>query len=634
MSNLSSLIQSIIKKTEKTGAQAEAKALKKLPSRALDKSEQEAMEDLFKQDPSMKRMAAQEQADLYGKTSDIPEEVIKELPPVSDNPYRNPNLPVPSVERKLVPTVREVSEIAPEGSITEKIPNISQEATVVSPPVKNSYIPSKKAFATAGIAAGLGAGMLAGNGNIPPPEQPSIPETTPERVPASTPKQTEVIKKILAKAAPISKKGNPASLESIEQTPEEKASEIEQFVKDFETKENPPPPMPTELDVGTGPNALNELKSAQEARDQNILFNQLAQIAERGAAAYGGFKPLYGDIYEGNIKRAGQLVDDAKERMEQQKNDPNSPTSQAFKKYMEKFGNLKIKGDFTAAMGKELLPLEFKKYENMVAQQAKAEEAKLARETRAFEAEENRKSREHISEENRKTRLQMAKDAALAREQANALKVEEKQSQFDTKRFDELGKRLTSETASSRSAFGKASNNIRAAEAIEALGEQYKDKGQLDRRQVYELARSLDTLLSQGQGTISGAAHLIPNTYSGDVSKITEYILNIPKGARQGDFVKRTLETVNREKELAKKQIERTQGKILGPYKETLRRNPDKARDILAPHGLEFLLDENKSEETPKETQKTVVKKGYNPTTNQTQLIYSDGTKEIVPGRQ
>jgi hypothetical protein len=31
---------------------------------------------------------------------------------------------------------------------------------------------------------------------------------------------------------------------------------------------------------------------------------------------------------------------------------------------------------------------------------------------------------------------------------------------------------------------------------------------------------------------------------------------------------------------------------------------------------------------------KTVVKKGYNPKTNQTQLIYSDGTKEIVEGRQ
>ena len=31
---------------------------------------------------------------------------------------------------------------------------------------------------------------------------------------------------------------------------------------------------------------------------------------------------------------------------------------------------------------------------------------------------------------------------------------------------------------------------------------------------------------------------------------------------------------------------------------------------------------------------KTVVKKGYNPKTNQTQLIYSDGSKEIVDGKR
>ena len=42
----------------------------------------------------------------------------------------------------------------------------------------------------------------------------------------------------------------------------------------------------------------------------------------------------------------------------------------------------------------------------------------------------------------------------------------------------------------------------------------------------------------------------------------------------------------------------------------------------------------NSSSSKKSAPQKTVVKKGYNSKTNQTQLIYSDGTKEIVNGKQ
>ena len=37
---------------------------------------------------------------------------------------------------------------------------------------------------------------------------------------------------------------------------------------------------------------------------------------------------------------------------------------------------------------------------------------------------------------------------------------------------------------------------------------------------------------------------------------------------------------------------------------------------------------------SPQEGEKSVVRKGYNPKTNKTQLIYSDGTKEIVDGKR
>jgi hypothetical protein len=184
------------------------------------------------------------------------------------------------------------------------------------------------------------------------------------------------------------------------------------------------------------------------------------------------------------------------------------------------------------------------------------------------------------------------------------LKQEEKQDQFDRKRLDNLGKLLTSETASSRSAFGRGANNIRSAEAIEALADQFKGRlDQMDERQITEVARSLDALLAQGQPTVSGTVHLIPKTAVGNTAKIVEYLRNIPTGQQQGAFISRMLETVAREKELAKEQVKRTQGKILGPYMETLKRRPDDARDILQPHGLDFMVDsaENPKMESEKE---------------------------------
>lgn len=45
-------------------------------------------------------------------------------------------------------------------------------------------------------------------------------------------------------------------------------------------------------------------------------------------------------------------------------------------------------------------------------------------------------------------------------------------------------------------------------------------------------------------------------------------------------------------------------------------------------------LGVKKTEPAQVKTEKTVVKKGYNPATNQTQFIYSDGTSEIVDGKK
>lgn len=389
---------------------------------------------------------------------------------------------------------------------------------------------------------------------------------------------------------------------------------------------------------------IGALKDAQDQRNQSQLINQLGAIAERGAAGYAGIKATQQETFKDNMAIAQQAVDDVKDRIKQQGDDPNSPISTSFKKYLAKFSGEPVSPNMTANAGKEVLPLVFKDYEAKLLQQTRKEMLEDKLKERKETATENRAAEErkykYLADERKAT----AKEKALDREAARQLKTEEKQEQFDRKRLDTLGKALTAETASSRSAFGRGANNIRAAEAIEALTDQFKGHlDQMDERQITEVARSLDGLLAQGQPTISGTMHLIPKTAVGNVAKMVEYLRNIPTGQQQGLFVKRMLETVEREKELAKDQIKRVQGKVLGPYMETLKRRPEDAKDILGPHGLQFIIEDSKdkkeassqSEETKeKQPNKVVVKKGYNAKTNQTQLIYNDGSKEIVDGRQ
>lgn len=386
-------------------------------------------------------------------------------------------------------------------------------------------------------------------------------------------------------------------------------------------------------------NPITALKDAQDRRDQSQMWNQLGAIAERGAAGYAGIKPTQQETFKENMQIAQQAVDDVKDRIKQQGDDPNSPISKSFKKYLAKFSGEPVDPSMTANAGKETLPLVFKDYEAKLMQQTRKDMLADKLEERNFESQEKRdadeKKYKFLADERKAT----SKEKALDRQSAAQLKTEEKQEQFDRKRLDALGKALTSETASSRSAFGRGANNIRSAEAIEALTEQYKGRfDQMDERQITELARSLDGLLSQGQSTVSGTTHLLPKTAVGNVSKIVEYLRNVPTGQQQGAFVKRMLETVGREKELAKDQIKRAQGKILGPYKETLKRRPEDAKDILGPHGLEFLIDDDgkqdaSSKSDEKAPEKKIVKKGYNAKTNQTQLIYDDGSSEIKDGK-
>lgn len=337
---------------------------------------------------------------------------------------------------------------------------------------------------------------------------------------------------------------------------------------------------PMNLDVGK--NATDDkaaLQQALQAQGTAHLIGGLGKAGELiGSGIVGTTKQaptkMMGTELFNDIQKSGdKALQDYQMMKEQQKDDPNSPLSKMFRQYVQKFG-INVQGDFTASMGEKLLPFAFKSFEANEQRQARHEDLAL-------------------------------KMFALQKDKEE--KGKDKQLDKDTHRFDDLNKKLTSEIASSRSAFGRGANTIRSAEAIEKLAGGM-DLNKLDTRQITEIARNLDAMLSSGAPTVSGMNKLIPKSAMGDLSKLTEYIFNARTGAHQASFLKNMLDTVSREKALARDQIRRTQGSILGTYSDLKKKYPEKFTEMLQAHDIpEDIMDFSKRAE--KAASKNISKK-------------------------
>ncbi len=195
------------------------------------------------------------------------------------------------------------------------------------------------------------------------------------------------------------------------------------------------------------------------------------------------------------------------------------------------------------------------------------------------------------SEQDRKTAEVENRIRTQERKDIQKEKEELKQAQSDIKRITDVNK-LASLTLQRKSTpAGAAQENLRVIENVEALLNGSKNLDDLDSRQVREAVRVLDRTLSGGTATVSGTEHLTPETYLAKLQKHLEKLTNAPRGANQGEFVKRIQETFTREKEKAKEQIFKTQKEIYASVSDIAKRDPESLRSSLLSHELSTDID-------------------------------------------
>lgn len=172
-----------------------------------------------------------------------------------------------------------------------------------------------------------------------------------------------------------------------------------------------------------------------------------------------------------------------------------------------------------------------------------------------------------------------------------AASADSKQDEKTNKRFSDFAKNISNPTT--RNALGNFGKNLAAADRIKVLTDSYTNGAkpgspeeinalnQLSSQQSEEVTKSLDSLLSGGASTISGADHLRFQTLASQWSDLKAKYGNKPQGAELGAFLSRALETVSRERDYNAKQVDRILGGLGEGYSDLRKKDSGRFQNIL-----------------------------------------------------
>ena len=385
---------------------------------------------------------------------------------------------------------------------------------------------------------------------------------------------------------------------------------------------------------------MTKLAAAQEAQRNSTLFNTLGAITDKMGASMGHFAPQNQDIYAQNIKNADLPVKQLEEQIQMQKYDPNSATSKSFRQYLAKFGGQDVEdlGNISAADAAQIAPMAFKQFEAKQAQAAATINKQLTTnenlaKTKLQVEEKYQQSVEHndlMREIHSSTALQQAsnkadKDKALQEKAELAASKDANEKLF--------GSRQPPDVKQSRLDHINAQKGL---DTIDAFGNGPKGLDGIDPQMTGGIRLEVQKIMQSGAPAEGGINHFDPNTWSGKLAEEWGKFSNSSTPANASSFLKEYQKYLH--------SMQDTTGSLINDYNTSIlniqkrKMNPDDYENTInSPYVSPYTKYSKSVKSTAQQTSptgKTVVRKGYNPTTNQTQLIYNDGTKQIVDGKQ
>lgn len=415
--------------------------------------------------------------------------------------------------------------------ITNQAPQGPNQLSITDQSLPDKWSGFKKAAPYAGAAAaGTAAGLLSGNSPVKASSAPgqqniSMPEM---KVPVNGGDEEEV--------TPPAKSGK--------EEPEEDDNE-----------ETDAPESANKAPAAKGADNLASGKQLKAIQDRQNLLHGLAGLQVDGGLAYdiGGIdRPKGADLNTGAKEMnatADRLGTQYQQRVDFQKQDPNSPVSQQARELSKMFGI--TPNPQSSAMDLEKMnPMLEKLLASREAGKIRMDQAKIHSDDMHFK---------------------YAKLAEMRR-QGDQHKAEQDQARYDSgvdRLITNVAKAVDPQVARQNTAYGKASMNYNAIQRVKNMMHGGTTPGELNKMtdpEVFEVNTAIASLAAAGGAPSEfSTKHMDRDSALRDIKRYQQWITNQPVGAAQGDQMMRALTNLNAQEKTSQDTMVLSQKRSLAP---------------------------------------------------------------------
>jgi len=279
--------------------------------------------------------------------------------------------------------------------------------------------------------------------------------------------------------------------------------------------------------------SLQNLQDAQQRASNVQLVNELGKAGETIGAALAHTKPVNQKDWEAQAKGGQGIVNDYLQQVQQQKSDPNSPLSEAFRQYANSLG-VKMNGSMSASDAEQVFPFMFK----------------------GFELQQNRELKEKEFQEQEQTRRQLYQQHAdmMKTLRGNQQTIQQQRMNNQAEQNFEQG---WMRMKSNRNELGTPVQKVQMADTLDSILTKYQ--GHLDdvpNNLKDEWISAYNNYVTKGQGSDVKLRKLIANTGLNEGTKAWQWLTNHPTAAEQGPFIQMFLDSVHQQRDMAKAQVQ------------------------------------------------------------------------------